>query len=423
MGSCSALVSASDAEFPAMDLLAIGTAEEVGSHPALASQASPVEIHAQDRVLIPGLVNAHTHLDLTHIGPRPFPSGRTFLDWVDTIRAERPSDPVHIAASVREGAARSLAGGVVAVGDIAGVFGIDAYRALSQTRLIGICGIEVFGLGNRQDRVIEMLGGLTEQAEMIRLQAKGMNWTWQPHAPYSVGLRVYHDCARRCGHRGVPMMTHLAETPEERQIVATGDGLQRDWLERIGVWDETCAKDFGRGASPVGHLREILAGCPTIAAHVNCASDEDIRTLESTHTTVAYCPRASVYFRQEEVFGPHRYREMLDAGINVVLGTDSVINLPEAQADRLSTLDEARLLVSRDGLDAETALGMATWRGGVALGLDRSGFSLSPDGLPRHLYGLSLVKIDAAGSLPSEKAIALSLMASEHPAVLVRQSG
>jgi len=419
---CSALISASDDLFPAVNLLAIGDREAVQAHPASAALPSRRIIEAPDSILIPGLVNAHTHLDLTHIGPRPFEIGRSFVDWVDMIRAERTSQTESIRASVSEGARRSLAGGVVAVGDIAGVFGIDAFRALASTHLIGLSGIELFGVGKRQVQVLGMLDGLADEADIIAERSAGLGWTWQPHAPYSVGPRLYRECARRCSDRDIPMMTHLAETPEERQFVASGDGLQRELLERLGAWDSTCGESIGKGASPVSHLRDVLDQTRTIAAHVNCASDADIETLAATRTTVAYCPRASEYFRQHDAFGPHRYRDMLEAGINVALGTDSIVNLPADQAERISTLDDARLLVGRDGLDPTIALGMATWRGGLALGLDREGFSLAPRRLPRRLYGLSLVKIGAEDLSGVPESIAAMLMASEHIPTLVRPS-
>ncbi|MFZ4576131.1 MAG: amidohydrolase family protein, partial [Phycisphaerales bacterium] len=126
--------------------------------------------------------------------------------------------------------------------------------------------------------------------------------------------------------------------------------------------------EIGLGRSPVGHLREVLALRPMLVAHVNDCGDDDLEVLRQTGTRVVYCPRASSYFGHERPFGPHRYRDMLSAGIPVALGTDSVICL--ARSDRISVLDEMRVLSRRDGVDPRTLVTMATRNGALALGID-----------------------------------------------------
>lgn len=415
-GPCSAIIEATPADFPVVTLLAIGTDEAVRSHPAAAAPRA-VEIDASDSVAIPGLVNTHTHLDLTHIGSQHFPDGQTFIDWVDMIRERRETSPEAIRASVKAGIEKSLLGGVVAVGDIAGVFGLEPLRVLTASPLSAVVGIELFGIGKRQESILARMSDLADAASDLTNGSTRVNWTWQPHAPYSVGLAIYRRCARECGDRGVPMMTHLAETEQEAEFVGSGTGPQVDLLKRLGVWDETCTESVGNHRSPVEYLSPILAGTGAIVAHVNTSSDADIERLASVNATVAYCPRASRYFRQEQAFGPHRYREMLDAGVNVALGTDSIVNLPEEHSERLSTLDDARLLVHRDGLAPETALAMATWRGARALGLSEEEYSLAPTDRPRRLAGLGLVRVsDRTGHRPADARV----MASEHRSTLVR---
>ena len=102
-------------------------------------------------VLAPGFVNAHTHLDLTHIGPVPFDAETaSFVDWITLIREGRHTDDGDVARSVEEGVARSIRGGVVAVGDIAGVGSESPLRVLRESPLRGVSFIELFGLGDRQ---------------------------------------------------------------------------------------------------------------------------------------------------------------------------------------------------------------------------------------------------------------------------------
>ena len=127
-------------------------------------------------------------------------------------------------------------------------------------------------------------------------------------------------------------------------------------------------------------------------AHVNDASDFDIELLASTGTSVAYCPRASAYFRAADRFGPHRYQEMLRAGVNVAIGTDSIINLGDqprtGTGARLSVFDEIRVLHRNGDFDEAQLLRMATVNGARALGLDARGWSLGIGAQPFGLVGV-----------------------------------
>ena len=131
------------------------------------------------------------------------------------------------------------------------------------------------------------------------------------------------------------------------------------------------------------------------------------RVLAETGTSVAYCPRSSHYFRNHESFGPHRYRDMLAAGINVCLGTDSIVNLPPDESDRLSTLDETRFLCRRDGTDPLTLLRMATVNGARALDLDPDLF-IFRSGLPHPVAGLIALPLDPSHQSSSPLGSALN---------------
>jgi cytosine/adenosine deaminase-related metal-dependent hydrolase len=139
-------------------------------------------------------------------------------------------------------------------------------------------------------------------------------------------------------------------------------------------------------------MAEVLGAAPFLVAHVNDCDDAAIRTLARTGTSVAYCPRASAYFGAERHFGPHRYRDMLGAGINVALGTDSIVNLPESAvgAAGMSILDEMRFLYRRDGTDPRVLLGMGTVNGARALGLPADAFAFGVGG---EMAGLASVEV------------------------------
>lgn len=358
-------------------VLAAGARCEVAAHP---SASTARRVHLGSAVVLPGLVNAHTHLDLTHLGPvahpAPSPPGRGFTDWAGVVMQGRRLTPEGVQESVRLGVERCLAGGVVAVGDIAGVGSLDAYMALGESPLAGVSFVEFFGMGRRQAPAADVMRQLFASAPKARGAVRvGLS----PHATYSAGPGLY---AAATGS-GAAICTHAAETIDEREFIESGSGSVRELLARLGVWDDSILGDIGRGKRPLEHLRAVLERGPMLLAHVNDATDEEIDLLARTGALVAYCPRAHAYFGNAAALGPHRYRDMLSAGVTVALGTDSILNLPPDPRDErgwptLSTLDEARLLVRRDGLDARTAIALCTTLGARALGLDPRGFTLSP---------------------------------------------
>lgn len=354
-------------------ILALGSLNDVRAHPAT-DRARRTDRPAC--ILLPALVNAHTHLDLTHIGPQPHDPGVGFVPWIDMVRARRHTDPARIRDSVREGCQLLRKGGVGIVGDIAGAAGgsptLEPWQALAESGLTGVSYIEFFAIGTRAHASIARLEALIEsQAALTR---GSIRLGLQPHAPNTVAPAGY-DAARRLAQRhGLPLMTHLGESPEERRFIADCDGPQLDLLRSLGIWSEESAGDFGKGLSPVEHLEPYIRKYGLRGVHLNQCSDADLGSLSSARASVVYCPRASAYFGAETHFGPHRYREMLGAGVVVALGTDSVINLPSGVVDEagcgLSPLDEARFLYERDTIDPDLLVRMMTTHGCHVLGLD-----------------------------------------------------
>ena len=331
-----------------------------------------------DALLLPGMVNAHAHLDLAGPGPRPY--GGDFLGWV---RAEvLPTRHLWPAAgAVRTAAAASLAAGVEAVGDVAG--SPEARAALAGTGLRGVSFEELFGLRSAA------VGALAARAAEVAAEPPcgGVAAGLQPHAPYSTSLAGYAACAAT----GLRLSTHLAELPEEAEIVARAAGPMRAMLEATGLWGPELDAVYGGGLSPVGWLGPVLeaAAGRVLAAHVNHAGDDDLAILAATRTSVAYCPVASAYFGH----GGHRYRKMLDAGINVCLGTDSALCQPPGEPHPHGILPQLRFLFRRDRTDPATLLRMACANGFAALGL------------PVETTRLLLVPIDPAAGDPLAQAL------------------
>lgn len=372
-------------------------------------------IALSDAVLLPGLVNAHTHLDLTDIGPRPHDPRQGFMPWIDMVRRERPTDDAAIAAAVRRGASLCLAGGTAAVGDIAGAPRATPstvpYRTLAEAGISSVSYLEYFAIGDGLQRGIDAithaasLAGTSGSVPRLGSARLGL----QPHAPNTVSVRGYEHAltlARSLGDsfRRTPICTHLAETPEEREFITHARGPQRTLLETLGLWNDAVAAEIGKGLSPVEHLAPILEsasrfGVPFTAVHCNDVSDADLDILARTGARVVYCPRAADYFAAPVRLGPHRYREMLSRGVPVALGTDSIINLPPEAADpecgSISILDEMRLLHRRDRIDAATLLAMATLHGAAAIDAPAVHFQLTPGATP-----LSVLAIDISEAQP-----------------------
>ncbi len=368
-------------------LLALGTPPQVDTHEA--ARRSIVH-RLPGHVIVPGLVNAHTHLDLTHIGPREHDPDRGFVPWIDMVRRERRTDDESIGASVRDGIALNLRGGSVAIGDIAGSprgnMTLAPWRELHSAGVLGVSYLEFFGIGGvrtkAQAQVEAMIAGDAWRDARRQGTRTGSVPGLQPHAPYSVDRRLYERIAQIAAGESVPLATHLAETLDERQFVRDGSGPNVDFLKALGIWDQSILEEVGRGASPVAHLRGVLSRSRWCLAHVHDASNEDIELLAGSRASVAYCPTAGEYFGAARSFGPHRYRDMLRAGVNVCLGTDSVVNLPATRVavGGISILDEMRVLHQRDHADALTLLAMGTTNGARALQLDAAWFRWTQGG-------------------------------------------
>ena len=283
--------------------------------------------HDIDGLLMPGLVNAHTHLELTNV-PRPQKPG-TFQDWLlTTMRATRNPDPVVFRqqreAAVREGIAQCLRFGVTAVGDITS--NVDIVRPiLAAAPIRSISYGECLGLGPRRERFEQLLSRAVDPQHATSRMQVGVS----PHAPYTVGTAGY----RAAINTGLPWTTHLAESSDEGDFVFERRGSFRTLYEAMRF--DPGASDSGKG-SVIAWLAGILDEQPFgVLAHVNYCTDEDLQLLVDRNATVAYCPRTHDYFGHP----PHRWREMIRRGVNVCVGTDSCASSPD-----LNLVDDLRLM-------------------------------------------------------------------------------
>jgi len=329
-------------------------------------------IDLPDALILPGFVNAHVHLDLTSAGPRPYEGD--FIDWVGWIIENAPpvgSDEIDTShdAAVMIGCHQSAAAGVFMSGDISrNCLATEQWHHYEQA---GVSFLETLGWGDEQATgdLIDKLKNTYEQlVETFQPGTIGI----QPHAPYSTSRLIYEQVAQwPCR-----VSTHLAETLEEIEFTRSATGPFADLLKKIGKWNDDIKPT---GLHPIDYLGETVLDRATssnasdgggwLLAHCNYVEDEHLAKLANWNASVAYCPVASDYFGHHQDAGEcHRYREMIQAGVNVSIGTDSIICQPPDEPQPLGILPQIRHLYQRDKTDPGLLLKMATTNGAIALG-------------------------------------------------------
>jgi cytosine/adenosine deaminase-related metal-dependent hydrolase len=305
-----------------------------------------------DAAIIPGLVNAHTHLDLT--GARgAVPPGADFVGWLRQVIAHRRTqDPNGIAADIRAGLSESLRLGTTLIGDIAA--GGASWAALADAPVWAVCFREVLGLP--YTRV------MSAWAELVQWAGEHPDTPTcrvgvSPHAPYSVHKAMIEAAARLW-----PVCIHLAETTAERELLEGHDGPFVPFLRDLGVWDPS-----GLAPSWEWVIWKASRAPAALFAHGNYLP-ADSRLPPSA--TVVFCPRTHAAFGHP----PHPFRELMGQGVRIALGTDSLASNPD-----LDVLAEARFIRERyPEVPGDQILRMATLNGAEALGFGRITGSLEP---------------------------------------------
>lgn len=338
----------------------------------------PCDADYGDAVILPGFVNAHTHLDLTAFGGC-VPYLGSFTDWIRILVSMQTAEgaEARMDRGVADGLQQSLAAGVTCVADIG--CGERAVQAWSTAALHVVGFFEAIGMGPRRfdvhPRSLRRGVGLCEALQAARAGKASCAQSRRtfipsisPHAPYSTAPEVYREAIAFCRERGLPVCTHLAETREETEFLARGTGPFRTLLEHRGLWDGSFVPP---GCSPAEYAETLgLLACRPLLAHVNYVSESDIDLLARRQCSVVYCPRTHRFFEH----APHAYGRMLARALNVCVGTDSLASAPS-----LSILEELRFLRQIDAdLPDDVLLEMGTLRGARALGLDDRLGSLEP---------------------------------------------
>jgi cytosine/adenosine deaminase-related metal-dependent hydrolase len=315
-------------------------------------------------VLLPGLVNAHCHLELTALAGA-IPPGTPFVDWIRRVIALKAAlSPADFARSAADGARRLLASGTTTVADNVSQDG--AVEALAAVPIRKIVLWETLGIGAKADAGVARIRGRLSQSRPGPLTSFGV----APHAPYSTGRSVYKECVALAKAGSLPLSTHLAETTEEIEFLDLGSGPLRDLLDDMQLLPDDYRPER---RSPLEFLASVGGLCErTLIAHMNHPGRADPALLAESGASVVYCPGTHAYFGR----GRHPFRDLLDAGVNVCLGTDSL-----ASNRTLSILDEMRSVARANrSLWPQVVLKAGTINGATALGMGDSVGALVPGG-------------------------------------------
>jgi len=311
-------------------------------------------------IVLPGLVNAHCHLDYTDMAGELSPP-KTFTDWIGAITAHKTSwSYSDYARSWLRGAHQLLKTGTTTVADIEcmpdllpEVWDATPLRIFSFFEMTGI-------KARRAPKAV-----LREAVELIdSLHHPRHRAGLSPHAPYSTLPELLKLTARTAHKRKWRVSIHVAESTQEFEMFAHARGAMHDWLKR----NERDAADCGLG-SPVAHLaRHGLLGENVLAIHVNCLARGDATLLAKNKTHVVHCPRSHDYFQHPQF----ERQRLANAGVNLCLGTDSLATVRQTgkQKPELDMFAEMRALADQSReLLPEEILRMATVNGARALGL------------------------------------------------------
>jgi cytosine/adenosine deaminase-related metal-dependent hydrolase len=313
----------------------------------------------EEAAIIPGFVNAHSHLEYAIYAG--FGDGLgDFSDWI-TLHIERKGrigwdDSIAIAEL---GAADCLGSGITTVGDCS--FSGAAAFACDRLGLRAIVYLEVFG--TQPEDVLARHSRLFSRAEAAF--SDRVRPGVSPHAPYTVSAESYEACASL----GLPMATHLSESPSEVEYVSTGRGA---WADYSDILVEPQGTSGARLLADRG-----LLGSHLVAAHCTWVDAEEIALLAASRTGVAHCPRSNAWLG----CGIAPLTDFIAAGVHVGVGTDSPASTPSFDFfDELRTAVLAARARERrpDVLSATAALELGTLGGAQALGLDDEAGSLTP---------------------------------------------
>lgn len=325
------------------------------------------DVDLGDVAIMPGLVNAHTHLELSYLRDEVAPASE-FVTWVRGLLAARrlqadPRSP-EILAAINGAVAEAIACGTAVVGDISNT--LASFGALARSPLAAVVFYEIVkfnapdpeAIVERARREIDALG----PAAMVRTSLAA-------HAPYSVAPLVFRAIRKDIDRDAfAPCSVHLAESAEETEFIRTAGGPWRTLLEELGSWDPAWTAP---GGSPVQYLDDNgFLDARVLAVHGVQMSPADLARLSARGTSLVTCPRSNGHTGA----GVPPIEDFYKSGVRIAIGTDSLASAPD-----LSIFAEvATLHALAPTVPASALLESATQGGARALGFDADFGTIEP---------------------------------------------
>ena len=263
--------------------------------------------------VVPGFVNAHTHLELAPI-PEPADNGthpENEVAWLRRVIDQRRNGSAErLKKAVKRNVSTSIQSGTTLVADVttAGL----SWSEVAKAPIRAVVFAELIGLKRSRglqvsEEAWSWLATITPEAQVAACARPGLS----PHAPYSTGGWLYH----RAAASRLPLMTHLAEMPEEMELLEHGTGPLRTFLEDLGAWDSAEWEPIGK--RPADFVRKgELRNADWLIAHGTYFDSSEYWQLrpeaapKGHRVAVAYCPRTHARFGH----APHPFRSMLERG-------------------------------------------------------------------------------------------------------------
>ncbi|HZA93629.1 MAG TPA: amidohydrolase family protein [Gemmatimonadales bacterium] len=324
--------------------------------------ARPPEAAAEEfgqAVIIPGLINTHTHLELTGFAEQI--QEREFSSWIRRLRELKTTrTPREFLQAARQGLQMCYAAGVTTVADTGDSDSV--IQVLAEADGSGIAYLEVFGPDPRHTQM--SLGALRDRVIRAgRWAVQRVRVGVSPHAPYTVSAPLLAAVARWSRGEGLPLAVHIAESGAEAELLRSGSGpFAAAWAERGIPLPDPLGRTPIEWLAENGGLSEL-----TLCIHAVQAGPNDIQQLADAGAAVAHCPLSN----RAHGHGTAPLSSLIEASVRVGLGTDS-----EVSVGHLDLLAEVRAARELARLTSTEALDLCTLSGARALGLETETGSL-----------------------------------------------
>jgi cytosine/adenosine deaminase-related metal-dependent hydrolase len=352
----------------------------------------PASVAHLNGVLVPGFVNTHCHLELSHMKGK-VDTGTGLIPFITGVVTKRNAPVEEIAEAIERAEQEMLEGGIVALGDISNA--PDTFAVKSRGRMRYHTFLELFDFLQEEGAEKTFSNGL-KVFEQLR-HAPGSTATMVPHAPYSVSRTLFQKINQFNADSGITVSIHNQETPPEQELFLEKSGGFLEFYGKFGI----SLEQFEATGKPSIHyaLQHMNPALRTLFVHNTLTSRADIAAAQAWSDQVywATCPNANLYIENRLP----DYSAFLDTGARVTIGTDSLTSNWQ-----LSILEEMKTIARYQSyVPFETLLRWATLNGAEALGFADTLGSLEPGKTPGLLLLQNLGVNETPGAATTVKRV------------------